>query len=305
MPSWTPTYNYSGAQPYAGPNRSMDGDPAFEAWRQRQFSSQPFSGPNDPMFKMPTSRGDTSKPWNDVAGWDPRQILQGPAYQGLLDIGQKGSGGPANARRDTAPAMDWMKQSLASGDPLGTAQYPQIQEQRGFAALRDAGRTANRQIDESSGGMNAMSDPRMAQFMKTLSGFGQAGGMGDVARMGTESRIQERSATAAFQQAVADAMSSLGLNLGGMDIADAGVKTGAFGQAGQLESFARNIFATIMGQLLQQQNRGYSPAGSSHQGGSDYNPFPSPGDYGTFTGSNQTNPFQMLQQEWLAGLGRN
>lgn len=289
--------------PYAGPNRNMEGDPAFEAWRQRQFSTQPFSGPDDPLFKMPTvpgTAGGGSQPWKDPASWDPRSITQSDAYKRLMAIAGTGSGAPANARQGTAPAMDFYQKALASGDPLGTQMLPELQFQRSMGAVRDAGQTARRQINESAGGLNAASNPAMLQFMQVLAGMQGAQGIGDASRAESETRIQERSATKSFQEGVAQAMAQLQAMLGGLDISDANLMSGAAGGALTSQSYANNTWAQLMQQLLMQSMRPGPTLTPAQRGRGDMNPYPSPGDLGTLQGSQASNPFALMRQAWLA-----
>lgn len=286
----TDMFSGPGVRPSGGfegwANNNLSG--GFDAWKQRQFSMDPFKA-GDPLNVQPwqvkpgaSGLGAQSQPWQNPASWDPRQIQNSPAYKQLMQLAQNGSGGAARARTDSAPAMEYYKQALASGDPLGTQMLPELTFQQNMATTRQAGQVANRRIEESAGGANASANPAMLEFMKILASAGQAGAIGEAGRGATSARIQERSATKSFQQAVAQAMAALAGSLGGLDISEGSLKAGAAGSAGQLDSFANNQWAQLMAQLLMQdrQPRGYQPStplrGYDSRGNPllDRNPFP-------------------------------
>ncbi len=275
-------------------NQNLPG--GFDAWKSRQFSSSSF-GPGDPMAVQPggtwgSPSGAGSKPWQNPSSWDPRSITSDPNYQRLTDIGRVGSGAPAQARQDAAPAMAYYKNALATGDPLGTQMAPALQFQRSMAANRDAGVTANRQIDETAGGMNSMANPAMAQFLKTMGGFTQARGIGGAAADETAARIAERSATGSFQKGVADSLRDLTGTLAGVTTADTGLQSQAASGALGANLSATNVWAQIMGELLRQQMspRGYQPSQPINPGGSRFGP-----------PAGEMNPFQLLLNAFQGG----
>jgi hypothetical protein len=274
-------------------NQNLPG--GFNAWQQRQFSSAPFSA-DDPLNVSPggTWRGSSgvgAQPWKNPSSWDPRVITGDPNYQRLTSIGQSGSGAPAQARTDVSPAMAYYQKALATGDPLGTQMAPQLAFEQAMQANRAAGVQANAKIDESAGGMNAMSNPAMAQFMKTMGGFQQAQGIGGAATQEANSKIAERSATGQFQKGVADALQQLTGMLAGVKTTDTGLMNQAASGALGANLSATNTWAQLMAELLRAQMQPYQPSQRISPGGQQFQP---PGGAGM-------NPFQLLLNAFQGG----
>lgn len=281
----------SGFQPWADQN--LPG--GFQAWQQRQFSSAPFSA-GDPLNVSPGSQwngtggtGAGSKPWQNPSSWDPRGITSDPNYQRLTSIGASGSGAPAQARQDASPAMAYYQKALSTGDPLGTQMAPQLAFEQSMAANRAAGQTANSKIDETAGGMNAMANPAMAQFMKAMGGFTQAQGIGGAATAEAGSKIAERSATGQFQKGVADALQQLTGTLAGVQNQDTAQQSQAASGALGANLSAQNTWANLMAQLLHAQMQPYQPSQRMNPGSANFQP------------SGGMNPFQLLLNAFQGG----
>lgn len=288
-------YNtYGSRMPYAGPNRDMTGDPAFEQWRQRQFSSQPFSGPNDPLFKMPTQRtgGASGNPFDRLkAEADPRDILQSPLYKRLQEI-SGGTPGQDAAKGTLTPAIGELQKMLSTTDPLGVAQLGNVVRQKGMTSLREAGAGARRRVEEAFGGIGGAADSSGLEWMKDMLRVQEAGGLGEVNRQGTEADIAGSQATAQFLQGIAQALANIGLGQGQLALGDTGSQISAAQGGLTAESFARNTWADVFSRLLHEQMRPQQkrPIGGYDKNGDpiyDYNPFPGQSSFGEYlTGRN-------------------
>jgi hypothetical protein len=276
-----------GRSPYAGPSRNMEGDPAFEAWRQRQFSSASFSGPDDPLFKMPTQRSDAGgSPFDRLKNEaDPRKIMEGDAFKRLLELSRSTQGSDAS-KRALDPAIAELMKYLGQTDPLGIAGLGDLVRQKGTSSLRDAGSSARRRTEESFGGAGGAADPSALAFMKDLMRVQEAGGMGEVNRAGAETSIATSQATAEFRRGLTEALASIGIGEGNLALGEMNAQTGAAGTAGTLESYARNNWADVFGRLLGDQMRGSGESrpvrGYDNRGRPVYddNPFPGPQSFG-------------------------
>lgn len=291
MPSY---YNTS---PYIGPNRAREGDPAFEAWRQRQFSTRPFSQAElqrgahiMPTYAGGGAGGGRMDFGSMLQGADPRQITQSAAWQRLMALA--GSNGVSQqARQDTTPAMAQLQAMMSSPDPLGTAQLPNLIRSQGAAQVRAGGETMRRNIAESSGGQGARVSSEAMQFMREMSRLGEGSAMGGVEANAKQAQLQEREATARFRQGVTESLANLGLGLGNIGLGEQGQQIGAAGQALTAESYGRNAWAQIIAQLLGQQigyqNRPFQPSQSLRGGGMyDQNPFRGGYDFGSYLSGN-------------------
>jgi len=283
----------------------------FDAWKQRQFSSNPFSEDElkggfgvQPGGALPGGfggGGNASKPWLNPSSWDPRSITSSAPFQKLMGFANQGGGQTAQARQDVAPAMQFMQGALATKDPLGTAGTKTLIEQRGLGALRDAGQGARSRLDEAFGGVNAAASPEGMELARALTRQNEAAGIGAVNQAAQEAGIQERAATGAFQAGVAQSLGNLGLGLGGLGQNELGQQLQAATAAGGLEASANNTWADIMGSLLRTSMQPWQPARPIAPGQSE--PYPYPGAPGTFTGGSSSDPFGLLNSMFNAERG--
>lgn len=259
----------------------------FEGWKQRQFSSAPF-GPGETNVQ-PGMSGPAQKPMTSVdrlkSEANPLDIMNSPAMRRLMEL-SNGGGALKAADETAAPAVARLREYLATNDPLGTAELPQLVRQRGTAELRGAAAGGQRRVEESFGGMHGSADPSAMAFMKEIVRGNAASGMGEVERAAAEAKIAERSGAMQFQKGVADSLTSWGATRGGLANADAATAAGAAGSALTAESFARNTFAQVFAQLLGIQNRDTGPSrplkGYDRDGNPIYdrNPFPGIDSFG-------------------------
>jgi hypothetical protein len=184
--------------------------------------------------------------------FDPRQIMSGQAFQGLLGMGQRGPGSVGVAMDTAGPGLDVLRQLLGQESPLGSGRGALV-EQQGIGATQTAGDVARRRIGEASNQFGRVADAEAGAFASEMTRFQEAGGITSAVQAGQVTDLQEQEANAQFRQSVANSLSQLGLGFGGLNAQDFGLQAGALGQAGQLESFARNQWAEIMGRLLQSQ----------------------------------------------------
>jgi len=299
-----PGYNVGFGGPYAGPTRAGPGDPAFDAWQKRQFSQRPFSqselssGANVmPQFAGQGGGGGGGRMdfQQMFQGADPRQITNSPAWQRLMGLSNS-NGVSQQARADVGPAMAQLRQFADSPDPLGTSNLPNLVRSQGAAQVRGGGETARRNIAESSGGQGARVSSEAMQFMREMSRIAEGGAMGGVEAAANQAKIQEREATAQFRRGAAESMANLGLGLGNIGLGEQGQQIGAAGQAGAMESSARNNWAQLIAQLLGQQigyqNQPFQPSrplrGGTYDDNGNYrptydqNPFKGGYDFGSY-----------------------
>lgn len=290
-------------------NQNING--GYDAWKQRQFSSKPFSADEisggfaiQPGGATPAGfggNGSGSKPWMNPSSWDPRSITGSAPFQKLMGFANQGSGVADRARGDVAPALQFMQGALATKDPLGTAGTKQLVEQRGMGALREAGSAARNRLDSTFGGVNASASPEGMELARALTRQNEAAGIGAVNQAATEAGIQERAATGAFQSGVAQSLGSLGLGLGGLGAQEMGQQLSAATAAGGLEASANNTWAELMGSLLRTSMQPWQPARPIAPGQTE--PYPYPGAPGTFTGGQQSDPFSLLNGMFDAERG--
>jgi hypothetical protein len=316
--------NQSGGVVSAGPG-SAPGNPndfaswangnipgGFDAWKQRQFSSDPFSQDEvskgwatQPGGALPGGfgggGGSGSKPWMNPSSWDPRSITGRAPFQKLMGFANQGSGAAGQARQDVAPALQFMQSALATKDPLGTAGTKTLIEQRGLGALRDAGSAARGRLDDTFGGVNAAASPEGMELARALTRQNEAAGIGSVNQAAQEAGIQERAATGAFQAGVSQSLGNLGLGLGGLGQNEFGQQLQAATAAGGLEASANNTWADIMGSLLRTSMQPWQPARPIAPGQTE--PYPYPGAPGTFTGGQNADPFALLNAMFNAQNG--
>jgi hypothetical protein len=195
---------------------------------------------------------------------------------------------PTRGRSRRAPRG----QFADSPDPLGTSNLPNLVRSQGAAQVRGGGETARRNIAESSGGQGARVSSEAMQFMREMSRIAEGGAMGGVEAAANQAKIQEREATAQFRRGAAESMANLGLGLGNIGLGEQGQQIGAAGQAGAMESSARNTWAQLIAQLLGQQigyqNQPFRPStplrGYDQNGNpiNDQNPFRGGYDFGSY-----------------------
>jgi hypothetical protein len=317
MAGYGVNYGQSGGGygPYIGPTRAGAGDPAFDAWQQRQFSTQPFSGSEiaSGAHKMPQYAGG-GRPLDPLARLkaeaDPRDIMNSPAMKRLMDLANSGGRGMAAADEAAAPAVARMREYLASNDPLGTGNLPQLVRQRGMSELRGAASGAKRRVEESFGGMHGSADPSAMAFMKELVSGNAAAGMGEVERGAAEAGISERAASESFRKGVSDSLLAWGGTRGGLAQQDDALAAGAAGQALTAESFGRNTWAQVFAQLLGAQMRGGGDTSRPVNNRRDENPFPGIDSFGSYLGGWEPDdatgrPSRRQVEDWNLNWYRN
>jgi hypothetical protein len=223
-PNWKQTVMGGGAYPVQPGQRLQQGDPGFGGGGgQGQFRGELFAS-------------------------DPRQILEGDAYQRLLQLSKGGGAGVKTARGVMGPGIDYITGALGQRSPLGEGRG-ELVRQAGFGAAQTAGETARRRIGEASTQFGRAADPEALSFSGEMTRFGQAEAIGQASRAGAQMDLDERLANEQFKSSLTSVLSSMGLGLGGLELQGMGLETQAAIGAGQLESFARNTWSEIMGRL--------------------------------------------------------
>ncbi len=183
-------------------------------------------------------------------GADPRQITQGDPYKFLMNFANQGGNALSTAQGVTSPAQQFLSGALQTDDPMGTKGIGERFFQESAGNLREASRSAERQVRDRTSGAAATTRPGFEAFARRIGRGIEAGQLSEASGQATDIDRQERAATAAFQEGVSKTLSNLGLGLGGIALGEQGQQLGAAGQAGQLESFARNQWADILGSIL-------------------------------------------------------
>lgn len=184
-----------------------------------------------------------------LEGFDPRDILQSPAYQRLLQMGQSGTGALQEARGTMAPALDYMRGKLAEASPLGTGRGDIVRNQ-GFGSVSSALEGGTRRIRESATRYGRAADPEAASFGENIMRSRASGAYGQVEGQAQQVELNEREMNERFRAGIAEALKSAGLGLGSLGISDFNSRTNATGQALQSESFARNTAGELLTRIL-------------------------------------------------------
>jgi len=203
--------------------------------------------PGDPGYDLVSgSSGNYRAMFNES---DPRAIMGGDAFQMLLDMARTGSSAVDLARGAMDPGMAWLHQMLQNPNPLGTGRGDLVREE-GLRALQTAVRTGARQIDEESARLGGAYDPEASSFAKGLLRVRGAEGYGGAVAAGQRADLDEQQLNKAFLQSLAQTLQNYGATYGGLESEDFRARIGAAGQAGQLESFARNTWTEVLTRLL-------------------------------------------------------
>lgn len=223
-------------------------DQFYPDWRSAVKSGQPYPvQPGGAIY--PGQPGYSSNGFLQKFGdFDPREIMNSEPYKRLVEL-SRGTGISARARQDVDPSMQYLRGVLGTANPLGTGRGD-IVESRGLTALRTAGETARREAEESSSQYGRAADPESLSFVKGLLRMKEAEGMGGAIREGQDVALREREANESFRKAASDALSGLGLGLANTELQEGSLMTSAAQGAGQLESFARNIWAQVLSSLF-------------------------------------------------------
>ena len=248
---------------------------AYQRWIERAYGPNwrqiVFDGGRVPQPGEALNPGD--KGYDLVKGganglggsFDPREIMQGDAFQMLLDFARGGSGAHAEALGQMGPALDYIKGMLGKEDPLGKGRGDVVRQQ-GFGAIGEAVRTGNRNIDEESAKFGSAYNPEAASFAKGLVRVCGGEGYGGVASQAQSVDLQEKQMNEQFRASLSSALGNMGLGLGGLKQGEFAGQVGAAGQAGQLESFARNKWADVVSRILYGGGSGGEPRSVEQSG---------------------------------------
>lgn len=223
-------------------------------WSSGGYSYRdPFAGLNQQLRGGSGGQGGSGYR-SDLYANNPTNIMQGDAFQRLLQLSRQGHG-LQQAQQTMQPAIDYATQGLQNPNPLGQGRGDLVRQQ-GYSAARTAGDTARRRIGEASHAMGRSANAEAAAFSQQMTRIPEAGVMADSNRQAQEVALQERQANEQFRAGLAQSLSSMGLGLGGLGVQEGSLQTQAAAAAGQLESFARNSWADILASLLRQGSGG-------------------------------------------------
>lgn len=223
-PNWRDTVNAGGAYPVSIGDQITPGMPGYQG--DQDYKSTLF-GSGNPL---------------NITGTD--------SYKRLMDLAKGPGSGYSSAAGYMKPATDYLTGTLANPAPLGEGRGDIVQQQA-LQAIDQAAVTANRQTDEAAAQMGSAYNPYATSFVKGQNNAARAASYGPGAILpAQEMDLLEKQMNEEFRAGLADTMGSLGLGLGGLAAQDESTQLGAASSAGQLESFALNTWAEILGSLL-------------------------------------------------------
>lgn len=194
--------------------------------------------------------------------YNPKQISGSASMRGLERFQPTRTAGGIY-RQAAGPAMRFARAGMESPDPTGMQAIAQrVQPSTMFAksdaAIQAAMTTGQRMASEARGGQNALSDPRMADFMKTISrvsGMAARGPAMAQAEMGYQGALQNAAAAnAAYRKGMMDASMGYAGTLGNIesqaDIMGGQQQLAALGQRAGIEAGAQQQSSANFIQLL-------------------------------------------------------
>lgn len=195
----------------------------------------------------------------------PASSSQG--FQFLQQLANRGGSAGSAYERGSAGAPAFYRDQMGQSDPLGTIANTKDFAKKTYGVqsrgIDDAYANAQRQFQESSGGLNVGgANPRARGFMKSLLGARKAGDLGS---MWGQSQAQETmmkqqalESTGAYRKGMADSLTQYGAGLsqayGQDDAYSAGLGNAMMqGELGQNNAILQ-FMAQILGPLMQRQN---------------------------------------------------
>ncbi len=213
----------------------------------RNTTRDPFKGLNQNIGQQGNQ--------NRLQGFDPRDIMQGDAFQRLMQMGQAGPGGYNTAREVMQPSLDYYGEMLGNAAPLGSGRG-QLVRNVGYGAVSSQLENMGRQVRESSTQFGRASDPEAAAWSQQMVRNRSAGAYGAAEQNAQMADLNERQMNEQFRAGIASSLSGAGMGLAGLRTSDFQARVGATGQALQSESFARNTAAELMTRIMGYGSRG-------------------------------------------------